>query len=212
MERRESEREMRPLTQIYRWANEPRPDRLLVAEQLPGAMRFWDRETWEWVEVSIKQDVKETIFRVGQGQVEKPAKHLLPLWEARKVTVGEGEALRQVFHVVTREHATALRVGLTVHSGAFSSTPHSFELHPERGFEEVFWFHIPGFGKALVEGDGLWPNGEPVDAAWPVEHGQLLQVPMGTHRVAGLPDDDWETPYIVYVWGYLALHDRWEKL
>ena len=198
----------------YRWANEPRPDRLLVEEKAEGVMRWWDRVLWEYVEVDIGIGAESlaTTFKVGQGQVTKPPNYELTIAGTRKVTVGAGTAKRDVYHVVDRWHCQRLRVGLTIQKEAFSSTPHTFELEPERGFEEVFWFQFPGGGKALVEGQGLWPNGEPVDAAWPVRDGQLLQVPMGAHRVAGLPDQLLRVPFIAYVWGYLALHDRWEKL
>lgn len=132
-------------------------------------------------------------------------------WKTKGEQV-EGVTLRDVYHYVTAEHCTALRVGLTVHDSWFSSTPHTFELSPEPGFEEVFFFRSSTLdAKALLEGEGLWPDGTLVDAAWPVRDGQFAQIPMGSHRVCVLPVEDEQRATWWYWWCYLATEERWEK-
>lgn len=130
---------------------------------------------------------------------------------AHHKVVGSGVAQRDVYHFITSKHRKLLRAGLTVHRSLASSTPHTFELSPELGFEELFWFHISDGGKALIEGEGLWPDGTRVDAAWPVRDGDVVQVPMGSHRVVALPDVDGRFPQVSYVWVYLCKKQEWEK-
>ncbi len=140
-----------------------------------------------------------------------PGMDWLDLKDAKHKVIGSGIAQRDVYHFITDEHCTYLRAGLTVHRSIASSTPHTFELEPEPGFEELFWFKISDGGKAIIEGEGLWPDGTPVDAAWPVRDGDIVQVPMGSHRVVALPDVDGNFPRVSYVWCYLAKEARWEK-
>jgi len=136
----------------------------------------------------------------------------LDMGNAQRKLIGSGIAQRDVYHFITAEHCKHLRAGLTIHRSLASSTPHTFELEPEPGFEELFWFRIADGGKALIEGYGLWPDGSPVDAAWPVRDGDVVQVPMGSHRVVALPDVDGNFPRVAYVWCYLAKDGRgWEK-
>jgi len=136
----------------------------------------------------------------------------LHLKDAKHKVIGSGIAQRDVYHFTTKDHCKHLRAGLTVHRSIASSTPHTFELSPEPGFEELFWFKISDNGKAVIEGEGLWPDGSPVDAAWPVRDGDIVQVPMGSHRVVALPDVDGNFPQVSYIWCYLATHERWEKV
>ena len=199
------------MIQKWTWVNEPKPDRLRVEQLKPGVVQYMDTRYNEFVRVKTNADPEKMVFEVGEGT--PPEVHTTRmLKDAQHVVVGSGLAERDVYHVITADHAVTLRIGLTIHKSAFSSTPHTFELDPEPGFEEVFYFLLPAGGKGLIEAQGLWPKGINVDRAWPVRHRQLAQVPMGSHRVAALPDNEFNIPQLMYVWGYLALFDRWEKL
>jgi len=192
----------------WRWVNAPHPGRLLVQETGECLVRFTDTGTGESVTVFAPDEFTDVAMTVSAGG--KTAG--ISIDDARHFLKGSHIAARNVWHYVTRDHATALRAGLTVHRSAFSSTPHEFELDTEPGFEEVFYFLLPDGGKAILEGQGLWPDGGDVDAAWPVRHRQLAQVPMGWHRVTALPRDaDGNVPQVGYVWCYLCTSGRWEK-
>jgi hypothetical protein len=135
----------------------------------------------------------------------------IPALDGQHFIKGEGITERDVWHVITREHCTALRAGLTTHRHVFSSLPHEFELSPVEGFEEVFLFILPEGGKAVLEGDGLWPDGSPVNTVWLVHDRQLCQVPMGRHVVTALPRNDGMIPRVSYVWVYICDRLEWEK-
>ena len=187
------------------WVNKPyRDGRLrLNKEGEFDTIRFTDIKENEHVDVSLSDrptEIMMTIF--GKALYSGDATHFVK---------GKGITERDVWHFVTREHATALRAGLTVHRSAFSSTPHDFELNLEPGFEEVFVFMMPDFTKGLLEGQGVWPDGESVDAAWPIRNRSMAQVPMGLHRVAVLPESDGRLPWLAYVWCYLCTKPEWEK-
>jgi len=180
--------------------------RLISHRLADNVMLFTDDKTDEQVMVVLDHDFNATMWVLRYG-----TKNSITFAESTQFWKGKGIARRAVFHYVTREHATALRVGMTFHDSAFSSTPHEFEKTPEVGFEEIFWFLLPDGGKAILEGEGKWPSGEDVDETWPVRHGQTMDVPMGWHRVVALPDEEGNVPRVGYVWAYLCLHDRWEK-
>jgi len=163
---------------------------------------FYDRQNDENVMVRLHQGAVEFFCNTNESLRPPNATHKV---------IGSGIAQRDVYHFITKEHCTHLRAGLTVHRSLASSTPHTFELAPEPGFEELFWFRIADGDKAIIEGEGLWPDGSPVDAAWPVRDGDVVQVPMGSHRVMALPDVDGKFPQVAYVWCYLCTEERWEK-
>ena len=145
--------------------------------------------------------------------------------DVRPTIRGRGLARRAVYTLLgpTRRHP--LRVGLTVHLSAFSSTPHSFEAEaiaravagldtrpPQHRWEEVFFFRLPPGGAALVEGYGWTSDGQWIDLATRVVNGAFVPVPLGYHRVASLPPDaDGEPSPLAYWWAYLALDPSWEK-
>jgi 5-deoxy-D-glucuronate isomerase len=202
-----------------KWANDRFYGSLVVQLPSPGIVQFTDLDERESILVRATSlfDVTMTVMPGSDARPERerltPEK-LTPIAQedATHHVRGKGIATRDVWHYVTREHCKRLRAGLTVHRSAFSSTPHGFELSPEPGFEEVFYFLVVGDGKALLEGEGLWPDGRAVDAAWPVRNRTLAQVPMGWHRVAALAGADGGVPLVGYVWCYLALPGRgWEK-
>jgi hypothetical protein len=195
----------------WKWANEPKPGRLRVEETSPGTVRFWDTQTDEWVKVVSGDDPQATVMHIGREMPETPVVLTLDIDYAKHFVIGEGIARRQVYHFVNRDRAIALRAGLTIHESAFSSTPHEFEKSPEAGFEEAFYFLLPSGGKGILECDGIWPDGTAVDAAYPVRHQQLAQVPMGWHRVVALPDKDGVPPPLAYCWCYICDRPEWEK-
>jgi 5-deoxy-D-glucuronate isomerase len=183
------------------WVNEQYNGRLGVQESGEHLITFTDYETDEQIVVYAPDDPYGVTMTVN-GQI-------ISLFQSYQFIKGAGIAQRCVYHYVNREHCMALRAGLTVHDAAFSSTPHEFELNPEPGFEECFYFLTTG--KGLLEGEGVWPDGAPVDAAWPIRDRCVAQVPMGWHRVVALPLEDGIAPSLFYIWCYLCLHERWEK-
>ena len=188
------------------WANEKRLARLEV-EVFENIIAFIDVVTGNTVQVEQRHDDPFPHRVLVDGREINLAPYV-----ATKGQQEEGVTTRIVCQYVTAAHCNALRVGLTVHRSWFSSTPHAFELSPEPGFEEVFYFRSPVPGaKALLEGEGLWRDGTPVNAAWPVRDGQFATVPMGTHRVCVLPVEDEKRPEWWYWWCYLAKFPRWEK-
>ena len=205
------------LSEMRSWANTPRPGRLRVELEDHGLLHYYDMEAHQCVTVHIPHDdpfnVEMTVNtntsvafpRVGNV---KPIKRI---GDAQHFIKGEGIAQRDVYHYVSRKDAKTLRVGLTVHRAAFSSTPHPFEMQPEEGFEEVFMFLLPDGGKGILECEGMWPAGGTTDSATPVRDRQLAQVPMGWHRVTALADAAGVPPRLGYIWSYLCLFPTWEK-
>lgn len=198
---------LRAEQRMVNWANEPRFTRLRV-EAWKNVIAFIDTVAGDMVQVAQSENEPYPQAIIVNGG--KVGLEINPVIKGRQE---EGVTMRAVYHYVTREHCEALRVGLTVHRSWFSSTPHTFELSPEPGFEEVFYFRSSDAGtKALLEGEGLWPDGSEVDASWPVRNAQFVQIPMGRHRVAVLPTEDESRPQWWYWWCYLALPGRgWEK-
>jgi hypothetical protein len=120
-------------------------------------IKFWDRELAESVTVFAPPEFEDVTMTINiEGRTVT-----LTMDDAAHFLKGQNSASRSVWHYVTREHATALRAGLTVHKpySIVSSTPHEFELSPEPGFEEVFYFILPDGGKGTLEGEGMWPDG-----------------------------------------------------
>ena len=197
---------------MWKWANSQQPRRLVIQEQGEHAIKFIDTEADEAVLVHAPDslNVSMTILKEHAARPVPERVETITRDQSHHFVKGTGLTTRDVWHFVTRHDCAVLRVGLTIHRRIFSSTPHEFEMSSEPGFEEVFYFLLPNGGKAVLEGEGMWPNGDPVDAAWPVRHRQLAQVPIGWHRVVAMADED-SCPRVAYVWAYLAIHPEWEK-
>lgn len=131
--------------------------------------------------------------------------------DAKRITVGQGNAERVVNHyLVPGGLAPRLRLGVThhVHPGGWSSLPHSFELNPELGFEEFFFYMVRGHSElAWQRGKGVFYDGTEVDDFWPVRDRTFSTIPMGFHPVVGEPGVD-----VSYVWAYLVKMPHWEKI
>ena len=196
------------------WVNTPWVGELVVQEYGDHLIRFTDTKTNEAVQVFVPEDLNGIMMTVlddaGATTTPEPVAGITND-VAQHFVKGEGVAERDVWHYVSDKHCARLRAGLTVHRSMASSTPHPFERTPEPGFEEVFWFILPQSGKAVLEGEGMRPDGHLVDAVWPVRDRSLAQVPMGWHRVVSLPEEDGTFPQVAYVWCYLCKEERWEK-
>ncbi len=140
---------------------------------------------------------------------DRPARVIGPD-EAGYLRVGEGNWARDVYHWVRPGgELPSLRLGITHHCGmgTWSSLPHDFELHPEPGFEELFFYLLEGGPRRAIQvGRGQWESGEPVDGLWPVHDHSFGVIPMGYHPVVGEPG-----VRVSYVWAYLAKKPEWEK-
>lgn len=131
--------------------------------------------------------------------------------QAHHIVVGEDNTQRNVYHYLKPAGpAPFLRLGITKHRGhgTWSSLPHPFELHPELGFEEVFFYLLQGGPQRAIQvGKGVWHDGSPVDEAWFVNDHTWSTIPMGYHPVVGEPD-----VHVSYIWAYLAKKKEWEKI
>ncbi len=131
--------------------------------------------------------------------------------QAKHLVVGEGNWQRDVYHFLKPGGpAPTLRLGITRHRGlgTWSSLPHPFELHPELGFEEVFFYLLEdGPRNGIQVGRGVWHDGSKVDGVWPVRDRTFGTIPMGYHPVVGEPGVQ-----VSYVWAYLAKKQTWEKV
>ena len=99
---------------------------------------------------------------------------------------------------------------MTTHIGdsTWSSLPHSFELNPEKGFEEIFFYILDGENKRAIQcGKGMWADGSDIDEVWRVEDKEFSSIPMGYHPVVGEPGTK-----VRYIWIYICEHRRWEKV
>jgi len=133
------------------------------------------------------------------------------------IVVGEGNLKRDVWHFSTPDGPLpTLRCGYTVHNGAntWSSTPHPFELVPEKGFEEVFLYLLssntttpPVTPQAIQCGVGLWQDHDGINDIWRVKDRDISAIPMGYHPVVGEPG-----VHVSYIWAYLAKKGGWEKI
>lgn len=137
--------------------------------------------------------------------------HRVDINERKHLTIGEENFKREVYHyLMPRTFAHHMRLGITKHAnpGTWSSLPHDFELHPEPGFEEVFFYLIQGgSGRAIQVGKGVWCNNEQVDGAWIVKDRTISVVPMGYHPVGAEPHVN-----VSYIWVYLCKKPEWEKV
>lgn len=124
---------------------------------------------------------------------------------------GEGNTARTVKHYLKPTGPSPfIRLGYTEHhmAGGWSSTPHTFELSPERGFEECFFYILKGGSKRGIQvGKGIDVWGNNIDAVWPIKSHSFSTIPMGYHPVVGEPD-----VIVSYVWVYVAKFPEWEKI
>lgn len=131
----------------------------------------------------------------------------------RKELEQHPQAKRGVYHFLVPnkdEPGRILRAGLTVHrsTGTWSSLPHKFELTPEPGFEEVFFYLLrPSTGRAIQIKRGMTYEGHGLDLVVPARDRTFSEIPMGHHMLVGEPDT-----HVSYLWAYLAKKPEWEKV
>ena len=188
---------------MYQWNNEKRLKNLKAKGQ-NNILTFEAGK--EKAKVYLKnRDIEKVIFSLSQNEwiITKNQRH--------HVVVGEKNTQRDVYHYFKKGGpAPTMRIGITKHKGVgtWSSLPHPFELQPETGFEEVFFYLLKGGTKrALQIGRGVWYNKTPVDSVWPVNDHSFSVIPMGYHPIVAEP-----SVYVSYVWVYLAKKAEWEKL
>ncbi len=188
----------------YGWSNECRLDTLEVT----GSNNILVFESpGEKATVHLKGGTIQKVVFKKPGV--KPI--TITIEEAHHVEVGEENCKRDVYHYLKPGGpAPTMRLGITEHlgNGTWSSLPHHFELNTEPGFEEAFFYILKGETKMAIQvGKGVWYDNEEVDDAWQVKDHTFGTVPMGYHPVVGEPG-----VHVSYVWAYLALHKRWEKV
>ena len=194
----------------YPWNNEKQLDTLKVSGD--NNVLVFESEK-ERADVYLENgDIARVVCKAGGAAsvIERTARY--------HIVVGEGNAQRDVFHYLKPGGpAPTLRLGITKHRGygTWSSLPHPFELSPEKGFEEVF-FYILGASPDIIRGiperafqvgRGVWFDGSAVDGVWPVADHSWCTIPMGYHPVVGEPGVN-----VSYVWAYLAKKKAWEKV
>jgi 5-deoxy-D-glucuronate isomerase len=128
------------------------------------------------------------------------------------ISIGQGPTQRKVFHYLDKQHSPnqGLRSGLTVHAapGQWSSLPHDFELVPEQGFEEIFYYGLDGgLRRAIQVSKGVLHDLTKIDDCEFVEDRTWAVIPMGFHPIVGLPDVS-----VSYLWAYIAKAPHWEKV
>ncbi|EKD91797.1 MAG: hypothetical protein ACD_29C00371G0003 [uncultured bacterium] len=166
------------------------------------------------------QTEEAIVFLTAEGSVEKVAHKDLKNKNGKEICaikshhliVGSGNCERDVYHFLlpSNEPHLQLRLGITIHkgNGTWSSLPHDFENHLEKGFEEVFFYLLSGSSKRAIQvGRGMWSDGELVDEVWPIADREFSAIPMGYHPVVGEPGVQ-----VRYVWAYLAKKKSWEKI
>jgi 5-deoxy-D-glucuronate isomerase len=187
----------------YRWCNPIKLDTLRVSGSESQLVFETDSES-ATVYLS-ENDIVRVVCRHGGRE------SVIQNQEAHHIVVGEGNAQRDVYHYLKpRGPAPQLRLGITKHRGigTWSSLPHSFELRPEPGFEEVFFYLIAGGNRRAIQvGEGMWYDGSAVKESWFVEDHSFGTVPMGYHPVVGEPGVS-----VRYVWAYLVKKPSWEKI
>lgn len=142
----------------------------------------------------------------------KKTERLITSKDFHHIVVGQENYERDVYHYLkpNPEKHLQLRLGLTVHKGkgTWSSLPHAFENNLEPDFEEVFFYLLKGGSeRAFQVGRGVWCDGSPVDAVWPVKDRIFATIPLGYHPVVGEPGVE-----VRYVWAYLVKKKEWEKI
>lgn len=187
----------------YEWINEPKFETLSVSGE--GDVLIYIAGD-EKAELHLKgADIEKVVFTRG-GEV-----HTISADQATRITVSDGNSKRDVFHFLKpKGPAPTMRLGITKHIGlgTWSSLPHPFELNPEAGFEEAFFYLLEGgSGRAIQRGHGVWCDNSQVDDVWKVRDRSFGAIPMGYHPVVGEPG-----VHVSYVWVYLAKKQEWEKI
>ncbi len=187
----------------YKWANEKKLDTLKVKGS--DNVLYFEAGDEKAVVYLKDEDILKVEFSLSG---EKTVIHNK---DAYHIVVGENNWQRDVYHYLKpKGPAPTLRLGITKHKGkgTWSSLPHSFELNPELGFEEVFFYMIKGgYKKAIQVGKGVWFDGSSVDTVWQVEDYSFSTIPMGYHPVGAEPETE-----VLYVWAYLCKKPSWEKI
>jgi 5-deoxy-D-glucuronate isomerase len=187
----------------YQWCNETKLDVLHASGSESKLVFKTDIETAE-VYLDGADILRVVCLHGGQERV-------IQNQDAHHIVVGEGNAKRDVYHYLKPGGpAPKLRLGITKHSGigTWSSLPHAFELRPELGFEEVFFYLIAGGNQRAIQvGEGVWHDGRAVKGAWFVNDHSFGTIPMGYHPVVGEPGVK-----VHYIWAYLAKKPSWEKI
>ena len=160
----------------------------------------------EIAEVQIKDlAIDNVLYSLGDQKTK------ISTDQSKRIVVGSGNNKRYVDHYLYPSGpARFMRLGLTTHSGpgTWSSLPHGFELNPEEGFEEVFFYmNSGGTGKAIQVGEGVWADGSRISDCWRVDNFSFSTIPMGYHPVSAEPEVT-----VRYIWAYLCKHPRWEKV
>lgn len=163
-------------------------------------------------EASVLISPENRIYEVVHKDLTNGKENRFLPSSAHSIIVGTNNWQRDVYHFLrqTPHIHSQLRLGLTVHRGAgtWSSLPHSFENHPEPGFEEIFFYLLSGGTRRAIQvGRGIWADGTKVDATWFVEDRVFSVIPMGYHPVVGEPGVK-----VSYIWAYLAKKKEWEKI
>lgn len=187
----------------YPWTNKERLATLKVNGD--NNVLVFQTET-EKAEVYLKgMDIEKVVCTVKGVRTE------ILNSQAHHIVVGEGNAQRDVYHYLKpKGPAPEMRLGITKHCGigSWSSLPHPFELNPELGFEEVFFYLTEGGSKKGIQvGKGVWHDGSQVDEVWPFQDKSWSTIPMGYHPVVGEPGVK-----VHYVWAYLVKKPAWEKI
>lgn len=128
------------------------------------------------------------------------------------IRIGEKNTERIVYHFIDKslKPNNGLRSGLTIHlnPGQWSSLPHDFELNPESGFEEIFYYGLSGGQQQAVQiGRGKLHDMQSTDTCKIVTDRTYSVIPMGFHPVVGLPGVS-----VSYLWAYIAKYPHWEKI
>jgi 5-deoxy-D-glucuronate isomerase len=187
----------------YQWCN---PIKLDTLHASGGESQLVFKTDSETAQVYLSEtDILRVVFRHGGRET------VVQNQDAHHIVVGEGNAQRDVYHYLKpRGPAPQLRLGITKHRGigTWSSLPHNFELTPEPGFEEVFFYLITGGNRRAIQvGEGMWHDGSAAMGTWFVNDHSFGTVPMGYHPVVGEPGVT-----VRYVWAYLVKKSSWEKI
>jgi len=188
----------------YEWSNAKRLSRLKV-EGDSGILHFELGDESVNVYLSGDRDIHEVVHKNGSAETR------ISRDECSRIIVGSEEAEREVFHyLLPGGPSPSLRLGITKHNirGGWSSLPHDFELNPELGFEEAFFYMLDGGSREAIQvGKGVWRDGTEVSDVWKVRDSTFGTIPMGYHPVVGEPGVS-----VHYVWIYDCIHPHWEKI
>lgn len=189
----------------------------LTARQLPNdVLEFTHTQGGNMIERAIVQLRGQHIDYVDYTtSIHAPeASHVVDRTPHKVLTIGKGNTERTVEHYLTKDNAYQMRLGLTIHNGdgTWSSLPHHFELTPELGFEELFYYILSGKtqdGKqrAIQTKRGMYHNGVVDETLEIIHHETFGVIPMGYHAVCAEPGIK-----VAYVWAYLCKYPRWEKI